>query len=245
MLPTVILLLLVVSLTVGALVYRAYSRSAQVIGASQQRIIYNAATPAIDRARAKLETLFDATKDSRYPGGVPAENYMTGMLRNDGSYGVGALPGTDQYTIPGETRINLDGATKANELTPQDNAWAFRTDTNGDGALDATVVYSIVLQTPPDQNGVAGSGMVNTSETVKANNLLVRQGPLSNQLRGNCAIAQDSATSSAAQGWFQDLSTSSTLRKNFQVDALVIPDTINTNGSFTTLEMQQDRKLDR
>jgi hypothetical protein len=244
-LPTVILLLLVVSLTVGALVYRAYSRSAQVIGASQQRIIYNAATPAIDRARAKLETLFDATKDSRYPGGVPAENYMTGMLRNDGSYGVGALPGTDQYTIPGETRINLDGATKANELTPQDNAWAFRTDTNGDGALDATVVYSIVLQTPPDTGGVAGSGMVNTSETVKANNLLVRQGPLSNQLRGNCAIAQDSATSSAAQGWFQDLSTSSTLRKNFQVDALVIPDTINTNGSFTTLEMQQDRKLDR
>jgi hypothetical protein len=244
-LPTVILLLLVVSLTVGALVYRAYSRSAQVIGESQQRIIYNAATPAIDRARAKLETLFDATKDSRYPGGVPAENYMTGMLRNDGSYGVGALPGTDQYTIPGETRINLDGATKANELTPQDNAWAFRTDTNGDGALDATVVYSIVLQTPPDVGGVAGSGMVNTSETAKANSLLVRQGPLSNQLRGNCAIAQDSATSSAAQGWFQDLSTSSTLRKNFQVDALVIPDTINTNGSFTTLEMQQDRKLDR
>ncbi|MEP1060540.1 hormogonium polysaccharide biosynthesis protein HpsA [Stenomitos frigidus AS-A4] len=244
-LPTVILLLLVVSLTVGALVYRAYSRSAQVIGESQQRVIYNAATPAIDRARAKLETLFDATKDSRYPGGVPAENYMTGMLRNDGSYGVGALGGPDQYTIPGETRINLDATTKTGELTPQDNAWAFRTDTNGDGALDATVVYSIVLQTPPDQNGVAGSGMVNTSETVKANSLFVRQGPLSNQLRGNCAIAQDSAASSAAQGWFQDLSTSSTLRKNFQVDALVIPDTINTNGSFTTLEMQQDRKLDR
>ncbi|MBD2035096.1 hypothetical protein H6F76_08650 [Leptolyngbya sp. FACHB-321] len=244
-LPTVILLLLVVSLTVGALVYRAYSRSAQVIGESQQRVIYNAATPAIDRARAKLETLFDATKDSRYPGGVPAENYMTGMLRNDGSYGVGALGGSDQYTIPGETRINLDGATKTGELTPQDNAWAFRTDTNGDGALDATVVYSIVLQTPPDTGGVAGSGVVNTSETNKANNLQVRQGPLSNQLRGNCAIAQDSAASSAAQGWFQDLSTSSTLRKNFQVDALVIPDTINTNGSFTTLEMQQDRKLDR
>ncbi|XHX76850.1 MAG: hormogonium polysaccharide biosynthesis protein HpsA [Stenomitos frigidus ULC029] len=245
-LPTVILLLLVVSLTIGALVYRAYSRSAQVIGESQQRIVYNAATPAIDRARAKLETLFDATKDSRYPGGVPAENYMTGMLRNDGSYGVGALPGVDQYTIPGETRINLDGATKTNELTAQDNAWAFRTDTNGDGTADATVVYSIVLQTPIDTRaGVAGSGMVDTSETVKANSLLVRQGPLSNQLRGNCAIAQDSATSSAAQGWFQDLSTSSTLRKNFQVDALVIPDTINTNGSFTTLEMQQDRKLDR
>ena len=245
-LPTVVLLLLVVSLTVGALVFRAYSRSAQVIGESQQRVIYNAATPAIDRARAKLENLFDATKDNRYPGGVPAENYITGMLRNDGSYSVGALPGTDQYTIPDETRLNLDNITKTGEINPQDNAWAFRTDTNGDGTVDATVVYSILLQTPSDTiTGIAGSGVVDTAEAGKAGNLWVRQGPLSNQLRGNCAIAQDSTTSSAAQGWFQDLSTTSTLRKNFQVDALVIPDTITSSGTFTTLELQQDRKLDR
>jgi hypothetical protein len=252
-LPTVILLLLVVSLTVGALVYRAYSRSAQVIGESQQRVIYNAATPAIDRARAKLETLFDANRDNRYPGGVPAENVLTGMLRNDGSYNVSALPNAatdDQYTLPDEKRINLANK-KTGEVKDEDNAWAFRTDIDGDGKPDATVVYSILLQTPPDEakdtggNVVAGSGMVNTSDKAKADNLWTRQGPLSNQLRGNCSIPADSSTSSAAQGWFADLSTSSTLRKNFQVDALVVPDTINTSGMFTTLEMQQDRQLDR
>ena len=257
-LPTVVLLLLVVSLTVGALVFRAYSRSAQVIGESQQRVIYNAATPAIDRARAKLETLFDPNRDNRYPGGVPAEDYLTGMLRNDGSYSVSALPNAavnDQYTLLDETRVNLDGAVKSVNIngvpTPVetrgvDNAWVFRTDTNGDGAADATVVYSILLQTPTDTTaGVAGSGMVSTSDKAKADSLWVRQGPLSNQLRGNCSVPANSSTSSAAQGWFADLSTSSALRKNFQVDALVIPDTVNKSGTFTTLEVQQDRQLDR
>ncbi|MFM7448356.1 MAG: hypothetical protein ACKO24_07150, partial [Leptolyngbyaceae cyanobacterium] len=87
-LPTTVLLLLVVGLTVATLLLRAGVRTNQVIGQNQQRVIYNAATPAIDRARAKLETLFSPDGDPRYPGGVPSEDYLAGMLRNDGSYGV-------------------------------------------------------------------------------------------------------------------------------------------------------------
>ncbi|HEY9645712.1 MAG TPA: hypothetical protein V6C88_05040, partial [Chroococcidiopsis sp.] len=58
-LPTTVLLLLVLTLTVGSIGYRTYSRAQQTIGERQQRVIYNAATPAIDRAKAKLEFLFD------------------------------------------------------------------------------------------------------------------------------------------------------------------------------------------
>jgi hypothetical protein len=54
-LPTTILLLLVVTLTVGAITLRAVDRNTQVIANTQQKVIYNAATPAIDRARAKIE----------------------------------------------------------------------------------------------------------------------------------------------------------------------------------------------
>lgn len=64
-LPTTIMLILVVSLSVGALTYRAYTRNVQVITSNQQRVIYNAATPAIDRARSKLEFMFDAKKGSK------------------------------------------------------------------------------------------------------------------------------------------------------------------------------------
>ncbi|MBW4519858.1 MAG: hormogonium polysaccharide biosynthesis protein HpsA [Scytolyngbya sp. HA4215-MV1] len=252
-LPTTVLLLLIASMTVGAIVFRAYNRTAQAIGQTQQRVIYNAATPAVDRARAKLETLFDANRDNRYPGGIPAENYLVGMLRNDGSYSVTALPGApaaDMYTLPDEQRINLDGLQKTGETRPEDNAWSFRTDTNGDGTRDATVIYSIIAQTPPDlttgspAKAVAGSGVVNTDDRTKATNLWVRNAPLSNRQRGNCSNAS-TQVSAPAQGWFADLNNSATLRKNLQVNALVIPDNANANGTFVTMEMQQDRQLDR
>jgi len=57
-LPTVTLMLLVLSLVVGTLVFRTFNRTAEVIGQRQQRALYNAATPAIDRAKLKLEYLF-------------------------------------------------------------------------------------------------------------------------------------------------------------------------------------------
>ena len=253
-LPTTTLLLLVIALTVGAIIHRAYSHTNQIIGESQQRVIYNAASPAIDRARAKLESMFDPNRDNRYPGGIPSENHLAGMLRNDGSYGVAALPplpGTpDIYTLPGETRINLDGTTKAGELSAVDNAWAFRTDTNGDGNPDATVVYSILLQTPrqndvtTNNQVVPGSGLLVTNDLTKAQNLWVRTAPLSNRQRGNCSTVSTEGIDPGL-GWFQDSTSSSILRKNFQIDAIVIPDTANTRPNFVTLEMQQDRQLDR
>ncbi|HEY9658865.1 MAG TPA: hypothetical protein V6C65_10465, partial [Allocoleopsis sp.] len=75
-LPTTVLLLLVVLLTVGSIGYRSFTRTTQTIGERQQRVIYNAATPTIDRAKAKLEYLFDAQRDPRFPSGVPAENVL-------------------------------------------------------------------------------------------------------------------------------------------------------------------------
>jgi type II secretory pathway pseudopilin PulG len=51
-LPTTVLLVLVVSLTAGALSYRAYNSSTRAINETQNRVIYNAANSAVDRARA-------------------------------------------------------------------------------------------------------------------------------------------------------------------------------------------------
>ena len=89
-LPTTALLLLVVILTVTALSLRTLNRTEQVAGDRQQKIIYNAATPAIDRARVKLEKLF--TDDGRLPsGGVPSEDFLYAMLSSNG---VGPKGGT-------------------------------------------------------------------------------------------------------------------------------------------------------
>ncbi|MGG6270217.1 hormogonium polysaccharide biosynthesis protein HpsA [Leptolyngbya sp. AN03gr2] len=260
-LPTTVLLILVVVLTVGALTFRAYNRNIQVIGEAQQRVIYNAATPAIDRARSKLEFLFDPTKDTRLPSGVPSQDILEAMLLNNGATRSGGtfaqLPykdaqgnQTDAYTFPDESRVDLnkDGNPR------NDNAWYFRTDTNGNGSIDnqdSTVVYSIVLNTPrptaanranntPAQS--IATRLLALSEEDKANNRWVRQAPLSVDGALGCAT-NAAGGNSGPEGWFEDKNSTAILRKNFQVDALVIPG--SPNGTKATLEFTQDRQIDR
>lgn len=255
-LPTTVLLILVVALTVGALTFRAYNRNIQVIGEAQQRVIYNAATPAIDRARSKLEFLFD--KDTRLPGGIPSQSTLEAMLLNNGTtrkdgetfsilpYKDAAGNQTDAYTFPDEKRIDINNDRKV------DNAWYFRSDTNGDGTIndkDSTVVYSIILNSPEatKQEGATPAKSIATrllelDDNDKANSRLIRQAPLSVDGALGCAT-NPSASNSGPDGWFEDRTSTAILRKNFQVDALVIPG--NGGGTKATLEFTQDRQLDR
>jgi hypothetical protein len=288
-LPTTILLILVVTLTAGSFAYRAMNTSTRAIGEAQNRAVYNAATPAVDRARAKLEFLFDANRDTRFPSGVPSEEVLASMLLNDNSSikGRRASPllfnNQDPYTLPGETRISInddngDGRIDTSDL--MDNAWRYKADTDGDGADDATVVYSILFSTPPDtpapppSPGVPGfrrligltdlekaTGRVNgTGGAIEAgastaggggNRVMtyVRTGPQSTREAGACRTATTTNSGTSVEGgWFEDASSTAILRKNFQVDALVIPDNARSAGTirnFPTLEFQQDRQLDR
>jgi hypothetical protein len=244
-LPTTIMLILVVSLSVGALTYRAYTRNVQVIAQNQQRVISNAASPAIDRARSKLEYLFDSSQDTRYPsGGVPQEQYLLGMMLNDNTTGgvperkiAGADP--DPYTMPGETRLNL-----ASTPTATDNAWSFRTDTDGDGNTDSTVVYSIIFNTPVAADPAASQRLLVTqSDKQKATQGIVRHGPLTTETGSACQLPSTAATASTSVGWFDDPTNTAVVRKNFQVDVLVVPD--SPKAVATTLEFHQDREISK
>jgi hypothetical protein len=267
-LPTTVLLLLVVTLTVGAITLRAVDRNTQVIANTQQKVIYNAATPAIDRARAKIEFLFDPSRDTRYPGGVPREStyILPGML-NSGKGGLVKLPAPepgypndDVYTLPGETRLNIGGRNVgvgegSIQAADPDNAWSYRTDTDGDGKDDATVVYSILFQTPSDEKVTPPGGgadvttvgserLISLSDEQKARDLLTRNAPISNDAKlSGCSTDASGGAGSIQDGWYPDTGNSSKIRKNFQVDALVIPD--NPKAAAVTIEFQQDRQLDK
>ncbi|GAP96385.1 hormogonium polysaccharide biosynthesis protein HpsA [Leptolyngbya sp. NIES-2104] len=253
-LPTTVLLILVVALTVGALTFRAYNRNVQVIGEAQQRVIYNAATPAIDRARSKLEFLFDATKDTRLPGGIPSQSTLEAMLLNNGTtrkdgetfsvlpYKDAAGNQVDAYTFPDEKRIDI------NKDGKEDNAWYFRSDTDGNGTIDdkdSTIVYSIILNSPSDPTNPAKSlatTLLELDDTAKANGKWVRQAPLSVDGALGC-VTNPGGGNAGPDGWFEDKTSTAILRKNFQVDALVVPG--NSGGTKATLEFTQDRQLDR
>ncbi len=242
-LPTVVMLVLVVSLSVGALTYRAYTRNIQAISNNQQRVIYNAATPALDRARSKLEFMFDSSQDNRYPtGAVPTESRLLGMMLNDNvTEGIRELKigGEDPYTLPGETRLDLD---LANTTTATDNAWSFKADTDGDGKDDATVVYSIIFKTPA-ANDPAGSQrlLVTQSDKQKSDQGVVRHGPLTTETGSACVLPSTASVAPTSIGWFNDPTNTAVVRKNFQVDVLVVP--YSAKSTATTIEFHQDREI--
>ncbi|MGF1499210.1 MAG: hypothetical protein ACFB8W_20635, partial [Elainellaceae cyanobacterium] len=245
-LPTTVLLLLVVSLAVGAITLRTYNRTLATVGDRQQRVIYNAATPAIDRAKAKLEFLF--SKDPRLPSGVPGEEAISNMLRNGTNIASGVT--TDAYTFPDE---DSDGDGTPNRLDlnndgQDDNAWAYRADTDGDGTEDATVAYSIVFETPENTDAHRMSNSTDTAVATRASNLQVRHGPLSSSSSANSRCSFTDASGNVQNlvledGWFEDMANTSILRKNFQVNVFVLPD--NANNTVSTLEFHQDRQMER
>ncbi len=249
-LPTTVLLLLVVVLTVGAISYRTFTRTQQAATERQQQVVYNAATPAIDRAKSKLEFLFDPNKDSR-AGGVPSQTQLLGMMLNDErDLGNGVIvthfpddKSVDPYTLDGEERIDINGDGK------KDNAWRYRVDLDGDGNVsspgnkDGWAVYSILFTAPSDSNSLRDART--TAWQTRANALQVRNAPLSNASQSNNICQRNDAANAGTplvngDGWFPDQRNTTKIRKNFQVSAYVVPD--NPTGTVATLEFQQDRE---
>jgi hypothetical protein len=238
-LPTTALLVLMVLLTATALTYRAFTRSDQVISQREQEVVSNAATPAIDRAKAKLEFLF--RDDPRFPSALPSSDILANLMLPETARipnaDVPNLPGggTDPFTLPDETRldINNDGTV--------DNAWSFQSDVDGDGTVtsEEIIVYSILV----DDEAAKGGTTYKIDSAVnqdKANALVTRTGPL--------ATTEATATCSGAQaeaGWqVVESADTSSLQKNFQINAFVA-NANPVNRVFESYEFQQSRIANR
>jgi len=89
-LPTTVMLVLVVTLTLSALSFRSFEQTKQVIYERQQQEIYNAATPAIERAKAKLNRIFDRNQEPRLPSGIPDETVLRSIINK--AEGSSSLP---------------------------------------------------------------------------------------------------------------------------------------------------------
>ncbi|XWK85824.1 MAG: hormogonium polysaccharide biosynthesis protein HpsA [Phormidium sp.] len=261
-LPTVIMLLLVVTLVVATLLVRTQNRTSQVIGAREEQVIYNAATPAIERAKAKLEYLF--TQDTRLPFAPASDQLLLQMLVNNTTIYPNLttpLP-RDPYTFEGEQRIDLNG----DGISNNDPAWAYETDVDNDGRPE-TVVYGIYLRSRSDNQTIsvdsvggrypdgraADPNPNNDTDENKARALVTRNGPI-NTINLNdrvCAsFTQPGSPPPPNQILPVDESVwypagSGILRKTFQVDAIVVSSKQGTSRTVATLEFQQDRQLDR
>lgn len=225
-LPTTVLLVVMVVLTATALTYRSFTRSDMAISQREQQVIANAATPALDRAKAKIEFVFN--KDTRLPSGLPTSDFLASMMLTEPyETGVVALPG-DPFTLPDETRLDIN---RDNVL---DNAWSFVSSANGE-----TIVYSILA----DDQGPGTSNTVVVQDTVnqaKANAMVTRTGPLATtEATSNCSNARSEA------GWqVVNNGDSATLQKNFQINVFV-PNANSANRTVESFELQQSRIANR
>jgi len=214
-LPAAVLVLLVLSLTVGALFFRTLNRHTQVALRLQEQVLINAATPAIERAKAKLEYLF--LEQDGLPN-LPRDADLTRVLADHAG----------DYTFSGEIRLDLDP-----NSDERGNGWTFELDYDNDGQSDATVAYAI-FHKAKDSN----IDITNRNRD-KAPKLVVRNGPINlrsrtcTNLSGVAYADWESVTSGILRKTFQ---VTAVVLRGADSDSPV---------QMVTLEMQQDRQANQ
>jgi len=149
-LPTVVMVLLVVVLLTITIMLRSMDRAKMAQYRRVDEQVLQAATPALDRAKAKIEYLLSGKgKETRE---TPSDDVLSRAL-NDPSYNLGDEQRLQiQYDIDDIAGITVikDG-TNFKPLEDQDaiqTAWRFPVDTNNDGKFDSFTYYGIFFRKP-------------------------------------------------------------------------------------------------
>lgn len=238
-LPTVTMVMLVVILLTIAISLRSFDRADQARNVRVNQQLINAATPALDRAKAKLEELLvGGDKTSGIPDDSTIYKILTSEVDTDGD----GTTDSDKYTFGDETRlrvrfdrgddgIDADGS-DGDETTLDDAqdemaaAWMFPVDTDNDGSTDSKTIYSIVFKEP-------ATGEARTP--LEARTPPMQLGESSSSSNNPICEALDSSTSfGSSRGW---VPRSGILKKSFFVYIANISD---SNGGVSALEYQQD-----
>lgn len=232
LLPTVAMVLIVVVLLTTAILFRSFERSKNASNVRVNEAVLNAATPAIDRARAKLDKLFE---DRRLPRATPSDTALESALKNY----------LNEYTFGDETQLNLNYTGQ----TALPTAWMFPIDTNNNGKFDSYTLYGIYFRNPP----ISGGTYSRARNPLEARTPPMTSGSISNGCEDTLGT---SATLVGSTGWFN---IAGKLKKSFFVYTANVPITNNVsitnlptadqdkyevftgNKGFSGLEYQQDR----
>ncbi|MBD2679910.1 hypothetical protein H6H03_20090 [Nostoc paludosum FACHB-159] len=243
MLPTVAMVTLVVVLLTTAILFRSFERAKNASNVRVNEATMQAATPALERAKAKITALFtDPTLPRSVPSNVTLYNTLTNKLP---AYTFGdETPITVPYDIDGDDTIEAGSTMILEDRENIQTAWKFPADTDNNGKFDSFILYGIYFRTPP-QSG--------TSQTRKRIPLDARTPPmLPAKAGGACDVAGETSASLVGNsGWYK--LPSGELKKSFFVYTATVPitsqasldttkyETYRGNKGFSALEMQQDR----
>jgi hypothetical protein len=257
-LPTVTMVLLVVILLTVAITLRSFDRGniARNVRVNQQ--VLAAATPALDRAKAKIQ--FMLQEDPQRPTATPSDNEMYRMMSAAGY-------SNDIYTFGGEERLTLkydldgDGLEAVDPANPPDaekdeeikTAWRYAVDTDNNGKFDTFTLYGIYFRSPDRETASPNAGTFKRARQP----LEARTPPMTGKIADpKCAVAAGTSASLVGDsGWYK---SEGKLKKSFFVYTVNLPITktgydaltVSNKGeyeefkgttSFSALEYQQDQ----
>jgi hypothetical protein len=259
-LPTVTMVLLVVILLTVAIVLRSFDRANTARNVRVNQQVLAAATPALDRAKAKIQFLMESTQQRGTPN--DADLYLKIAS---------AVPSpTDDYTFGDEERLilraDLDGGginasaeakdppvdpTTGVENEAINTAWRYPVDTNNDGKFDTFTLYGIFFRTPKRDDTL---GSPTLGEFIRPRKPLEARTPPMSVAAINPACAQGGGTVASLagdSGWYR---LDGKLKKSFFVYTVNVPMTdteaaidparyqkFTGTPSISALEYQQDQ----
>lgn len=258
-LPTVTMVMLVVVLLTLAITLRSFDRAQNARNVRVNQQVLAAATPALERAKAKIEYLLN--EDPTRPTGTPSDISIKRALSKPST-------GADTYTFNDEIRLRVGYKLERSSLQDWDStneelvenkeaintAWRFPVDTDNNGKFDSYTIYGVYFRSPPRSNATgATSGQFLAERKPLETRTPPMPGTLGNQ---QCAAALGTSASLVGDsGWYQ---SDGKLKKSFYVYTVTVPITAQqtvANGSippdqfetykgtkgFSALEYQEDR----
>lgn len=238
-LPTVAMVLLVIVLLSAALIFRSFDRSQYASSVRVNELVLDAAMPALDRAKAKIDALFsDPTLPRATPSDIALYNAFSSSRYNFG----------DETRLKLVSDINGNGTIEKQPATSLENdetintAWKYPVDTDNNGKFDSYTLYGIYFRSPTRGT----DGKFNRARKP----LEARTPPMSGGLLGRqCSNATTGSSSLVGDSsWFRN---GTKLSKSFFVFTATVPITTDPNRDnyekytgnkgFSALEYEQDR----
>ncbi len=221
-LPTIVMVSLVVVLVTTAVMIRSFDRSKNASNFRANEAILNAATPALDRSRAKITRLFSGD-ETNLPVGTPNDNDIEKtLISNIGNYTFG-----DEENLV----VSLAGQTDLK------TAWRYPVDTNNNGKFDSFTIYGIYFRSPLDANG-----QPTTRSALDARSNPMEDGQSSSCNAGSTQVGSWVKTGSGAlkKAFFTYVATVPISAEQAAALDSKYEEFVG-NQSFSALEMQQDQ----
>jgi len=242
-LPTVTMVLLVVSLLSLAILFRSFDRAEMARNVKVNQQVLSAAAPALERASAKIDYLLN--QDPTLPEGTPTDDLLSITMSPDEDSST-----IDRYTFGDETALKVKfdidgdgfepfgGGEDANNDPILENneqittAWRYPVDTDNNGSFDSYTLYGIFFRSPsrdPDNGEFDRERTPLEARTPP-------QPPFDSLGRAECAGASGTSSSLVGDsGWFK---SGSKLRKSFFVYTTTVPITDTTQSGLISTNDQ-------